>query len=528
MNTSTFENLESIDLGKLKELKGKNLKNPFLCYLNINSLCNKIVDLRYVLAQTGIELPAVSETKLSENFPDAQFYVERYNFPPYHRDRNSNGGGLMVFMKKDLITGQIKELESTKTEINSLELTVSKHKWIIFSVYLPPKTTNFQTFFSELNICLDKATRTYENIVLLGDINIDTEDERVKGRTKLSEFCDIFDLESLIKGSTGDTIRYPSTSIDVIMTNKKRNFKNSCTVATGISDYHSVVLSMMRANYERLKPMKIQYCLYKNFDEDKFMKDLQKLPFINCKQIENKDAAYDLFKNLFKTIVDQHAPLKIEFIHGTHAPFMNKELSKAIMHKSKLHNMHKKLKTKESWEAFKRQQNKCVSIEHKNICSHFTELAGKCGNCNNKKFWSEIKPFLTNKHSGKGQNIVLSENEIVVRDSTQVAEILNNYFINIVEINTGSKPHSFPCTETGLIDDGTIDEIIDRYSNHPSVTSIKSNLMKNPQAFSYKLASSFDIEKIVSKLSLATVDSKFENDDFQWLYCCLHFLQFIK
>ena len=79
MNTSTFKNLEGIDLGKLKELKelkGKNLKNPFLCYLNINSLRNKIVGLRYVLAQTGIELLAVSETKLSKNFPDAQFYVK--------------------------------------------------------------------------------------------------------------------------------------------------------------------------------------------------------------------------------------------------------------------------------------------------------------------------------------------------------------------------------------------------------------------------------------------------------------------
>ena len=97
----------------------------------------------------------------------------------------------------------------------------------------------------------------------------------------------------------------------------------------------------------------------------------------------------------------------------------------------------------------------------KNIHSHFTELAGGGGNCNNRKFWSAIKPFLTNTHSGKGQNIVLSENEIVVRDSTQVAEILNNYFINIVEINTGSNKHSLPCTETGLIDDRTIDEIID-------------------------------------------------------------------
>ena len=78
------------------------------------------------------------------------------------------------------------------------------------------------------------------------------------------------------------------------------------------------------------------------------------------------------------------------------------------------------------------------------------------------------------------------------------------YFINIVEINLGRKPHSLPCTETGLIDDRTIDEIIDRYSNHPSVTSIKSNLTKNPQAFSFKQASSSDIEKIISKLSLTT------------------------
>ena len=127
----------------------------------------------------------------------------------------------------------------------------------------------------------------------------------------------------------------------------------------------------MRANYERLKSIKIQYRSYKNFEEDKFIQDLQKLPFMNCKQIENKDAAYDLFKNMFKTIVDQHAPLKTKFIRGTHTPFMNKELSKAIMQISKLHDMHKKLKAKESWEAFKRQRNKCFSKTQKKYSFSF-------------------------------------------------------------------------------------------------------------------------------------------------------------
>ena len=51
----------------------------------------------------------------------------------------------MIFMKKDLITRRINELESTKVETISLELTVSKRKWMIFSVYRPPKS-NFETF----------------------------------------------------------------------------------------------------------------------------------------------------------------------------------------------------------------------------------------------------------------------------------------------------------------------------------------------------------------------------------------------
>ena len=35
----------------------------------------KIVDLRHILEQTGIEIVAVSETKLSEEFPDSQFLL---------------------------------------------------------------------------------------------------------------------------------------------------------------------------------------------------------------------------------------------------------------------------------------------------------------------------------------------------------------------------------------------------------------------------------------------------------------------
>ena len=85
-----------------------------------------------------------------------------------------------------------------------------------------------------------------------------------------------------------------------------------------------------------------------------------------------------------------------------------------------------------------------------------------------------------------------------MKGSTQAAEILNNYFINIVEINTENELHiSLLCTEKDELIIKQLTRLlhIDPYSNHPSVTSIESNLVKNPQAFSFKRASSSDIEK---------------------------------
>ena len=53
---------------------------------------------------------AISETKLGDEFPDEQFSIEGYSFPPYRRDRNQHGGGPMVFIKKDVVTKRLIEL----------------------------------------------------------------------------------------------------------------------------------------------------------------------------------------------------------------------------------------------------------------------------------------------------------------------------------------------------------------------------------------------------------------------------------
>ena len=66
-------------------------KNPILGYLNINSLRNKIINLKEVVEKAPIDILCIDETKIDESFPDSQFFIENYQFPPYRRDRNSKG-----------------------------------------------------------------------------------------------------------------------------------------------------------------------------------------------------------------------------------------------------------------------------------------------------------------------------------------------------------------------------------------------------------------------------------------------------
>ena len=334
------------------------------------------------------------------------------------------------------------------------------------------------------------------------DINIDTSEEKAIGMTKLSEFCDIFDLENLTTGSTCETLN-SSTPLDVTFTNKKRSFKNSGTIETGISDLHKMTTTTMRVNYQRLQPIKVQYRSYKNFQEKLFLKDLKKQSFQKCKNIIDKDEAHDHFKEIFVSVVNKHAPLKTKFIRGNHAPFMNKELSKAIMYRSKLRNIYNKKKTNEAWEAFKRQRNKCVSLKRRNIRNYFKNLAKNYGT-NGKMFWTAIRPFLTNKESSKGQGITLEVGDDQLDDKIKVAEELNEYFVNIVEITTGKKPSKHSYSETGTVNEDIIDEIIDKYKNHESIKQIRSNYDASKLIFSFKPSTSEDIRKIIHDLTAKT------------------------
>ena len=62
-----------------------------------------MISLKLLTEKILLDILCIDETKIDESFPDFQFEMENYQFPPFRRDRNSHGGGKIVFLEKTLL-----------------------------------------------------------------------------------------------------------------------------------------------------------------------------------------------------------------------------------------------------------------------------------------------------------------------------------------------------------------------------------------------------------------------------------------
>ena len=76
--------------------------------------------------------------------------------------------------------------------------------------------------------------------------------------------------------------------------------------------------------------------------------------------------------------------------------FMNKELSKAIMHRSKLGNNFLRHRSNENRKKYPKQQNYCVSFLRR-IKKNCHDNLNQKNITDNKKFWKTLTPFLSDK-----------------------------------------------------------------------------------------------------------------------------------
>ena len=453
----------------LKNIRLKNSNRLIIAQLNINSLRNKF-DFLVQIMSNNVDLFLVSETKIDSSFPNAQFHIAGYTM--YRRDRNLNGGGILLYIKEDIPSSLL--MIDNYFEAFYVEINIRKRKWLIGCTY-NPKSSLISTHLDQIGKNLDKYMLTYSNFLLLGDLNAEPTNPTVH------DFCQVNSCNNLIHENTCFKNPQNPSCIDLMLTNMPKSFQSSLVLEKGLSDFHKMTLTVMKVFYKKQNPNIIKYRNYKNFDNNSFMIDVKdKISQISG---ENEISFFDLFKNKVFQVFENHVPLKTRYVRANQAPFITKKLSKEIMIRTRLRNKFFKTKKETDREKYNKQRNYCVSLIRKEKNNYFSNINTR-DITDNKRFWKTVKPLFTDKIPTKSK-ITLIEKKVITQDDEDdiitediisddktVSEVFNDFFVNIVS-NLDIKSE-LDFETTFIKSNDPVADSIRKFQTHPSIVMINN------------------------------------------------------
>ena len=465
----------------MKDLRVKNYNKVIIGNLNINSICNKFEQLK-IFIQGNIDILIVTETKLDDSFPTSQFFIEGYS-QPYRMDRDIHGGGILIYVREDIPSKKLNR-HNFPGDIEGifLEINLRKSKWLLFGTYHPPRQGD-NYYFNFIERALDIYNDSYNNFLLIGDFNIEDFEPC------LSNFLLQYDAKNLVKDKTCFKNPDNPSCIDLFITNSNNRFQNTKVISTGLSDFHKMVVTVLKATYTKAKPKKIIYRDHKNFDQENFKEELKKI--ID----EENICTYKDFEGIFLNVLEKHAPLKKKFIRANQAPYMTKALRKSIMKRSELETKFHRSKTLSSQKAFKKQKN-FVSKLYKKERKKFYKNLDLNNFTDNKKFWKTVKPLFSNK-GPNNPKITIVKNDNIITEDKDVAETLNTFFQNAVE-SLQIEENEYLINPTECINN-PIEIAITKFESHPSILKIKE--MVTPTLFSFSEITLSEIETELKQLN---------------------------
>ena len=131
-----------------------------------------------------------------------------------------------------------------------------------------------------------------------------------------------------------------------------------------------------------------------------------------------------------KIALDSRAPLKYKYLRSNHSPFMNKNISKAIMDRTRLRHKFLRSRSIEDRKAYNKQRNYCVSLIQKIKKDHYNNLDYKMI-IDNKSYWKYVKVLFTEKKV-RSNKITLVEDNSILENNDKIAETFNYFFTSTV------------------------------------------------------------------------------------------------
>ena len=265
---------------------------------------------------------------------------------------------------------------------------------------------------------------------MLGDLNCNVGAPVPDHPTKvLRGITELFNLHQLVNEPSRITPS-SSTTIDIIFTNDLEKIVCSGVSHVGISD-HSLIYFYRKLSVGLFSRghTTVNYRNFKNFDVDKFRSDINTQNWDSINMIDNPNQMWLVWKTMFNSVVDRHAPLRKKRVRGIKSPWITADLKKSMRQRDVL-----KIKAIQStnpydWATFKSARNS-VNNEIKITKELYYQRAFSENQGNPKKTWGIVNEIISRKRN----NVNIKEikfNGSSITNMEEISEILNDHFVTI-------------------------------------------------------------------------------------------------
>lgn len=454
---------------------------------NIRSVSANLPQLEVLLARIGYDLDFIVLTEcwlaVNPHIPHLNGYLS-YN----STNNNNQNEGVVVYVKQTL--SNILVETPSFSDANCILIKISNHTLII-AIYRSPSYKSISNFLDSLNSLISKHSN-FQNIVLVGDINIDIIEEHLDERCP--NYLELLAYHELLPAHNFPT-RVPTlTCLDHLIVKSKRP-STAMVLDTFITDHAPIMLALSTNHKPITRPVTKLVTDYASLSRD--IENLDLTPVLTSNDTEF--AATSLVNSLTNCIDKNSKLVTPSKRKSIIKPWITPGLLRCMRNRDKL---HKKLKRNPSnnilLTTYKRYRNFLTTLLKKLKHLHEKQLLINAGK-NPKKIWESIR-MITNSHKPHSSSEELLE---IGTPPLNSVNKINSYFSGVGETLAKKIPPPLPTSPSTTLPIWTKSLVIN-YTDEDEIMKLIDSL-KDDTAMGWDNIPSSLIKKHKSKLTPAIV-----------------------
>ena len=431
----------NVNLNTLSELQ--HVKGLKIIHMNIRSLLPKIDQIRTLLINSKIDIIILSETWLNASIDSQMVNIPGYSLIRHDRSfgsksKTKRGGGLSIYINEALSSDLkiLKDLNSSNKNLESLWLKIQRKqaKNIILSAVYRPPNGKVNKAINYLNSSLNKIEQLNKNdVYIVGDLNIDYKNRKSVAHRKLAFFVRANGFKQIIKNTTRNTSS-SSTILDLIITNAQY-ISSSGTINSYISDHQPIYIVKKKEKQITIS-CEFKGRSYRKYNEEEFKESLSQCNWEGFFNEPDLNLAWKLMLDRITEEVDKQCPMRSFHIQNYKPSWITDELIEQGKDRDYFYKKAKRTKDEDDWNIAKHLRN-LTNRNFRQAKAEYIKSQLESNSDNSSKFWRTIKSIFPSKKGAQTcRNITLKNEDGTQINDTNIANFVNNFFINVGKIKT--------------------------------------------------------------------------------------------